>query len=130
MSCLQCFSSSFPGPFDTYRWVPLKLDFLGARKSDQLKHYPAYPIIILSLIIQRNMATKIRAKRESGLTAVRLKRDPPVMPKTLGGHDLSHYFDLYSKFDWYICSFRYVNKQLNKGVSQCSCGHHTVCKHD
>ena len=24
------------------------------------------------------MATKIRAKRESGLTAVRLKRDPPV----------------------------------------------------
>ena len=25
------------------------------------------------------MATKIRAKRESGLTAVRLKRDPPVI---------------------------------------------------
>ena len=28
--------------------------------------------------MQRNLATKIRAKRESGLTAVRLKRDPPV----------------------------------------------------
>ena len=28
--------------------------------------------------MQRNLATKIRAKQESGLTAVRLKRDPPV----------------------------------------------------
>ena len=28
--------------------------------------------------MQRNLATKNRAKRESGLTAVRLKRDPPV----------------------------------------------------
>ena len=28
--------------------------------------------------MQRNLATKIRAKRESGLTAVRLKWDPPV----------------------------------------------------
>ena len=28
--------------------------------------------------MQRNLATKIQAKRESGLTAVRLKRDPPV----------------------------------------------------
>ena len=28
--------------------------------------------------MQRNLATKIRAKREYGLTAVRLKRDPPV----------------------------------------------------
>ena len=28
--------------------------------------------------MQKNLAKKIRAKRESGLTAVRLKRDPPV----------------------------------------------------
>ena len=28
--------------------------------------------------MQRNLATKIRAKWEYGLTAVRLKRDPPV----------------------------------------------------
>ena len=28
--------------------------------------------------MQRNLAKKIRAKRESGLTTVRLKRDPPV----------------------------------------------------
>ena len=64
--------------FAYYRWVRLKPDFLGAWKSVRLKHYPAYPIIIISLIIQRNLATKIRPKRESGLTAVRLKRDPPV----------------------------------------------------
>ena len=62
-----------------YRWVPLKLDFLGAWKSVRLKHYPAYPIIIISLNIQRNLATKIWAKRESGLTAVWLKQDPTVM---------------------------------------------------
>ena len=62
----------------TYRWVPLKPDFLGAWKSVRLKHYLAYPVIIISLIMQRNLAIKIRAKRESGLTAVRLKRDPPV----------------------------------------------------
>ena len=61
-----------------YRWVPLKPDFLGAWKSVWLKHYPAYPIIIISLIIQRNLATKIQAKWESGLTAVWLKWDPPV----------------------------------------------------
>ena len=61
-----------------YRWVPLKPDFLGAWKSVRLKHYPAYPIIIISLIIQKNLATKIWAKQESGLTAVWLKRDPPV----------------------------------------------------
>ena len=38
--------------------------------------------------MQRNLATKIRAKRESGLTAVWLKRDPPVYdlsPPILGG---------------------------------------------
>ena len=29
--------------------------------------------------MQRNLATKIQAKRESGLTAVRLKQDPPVL---------------------------------------------------
>ena len=62
-----------------YRWVPLKPDFWGECKSVRLKHYPAYPIIIISLIIHRNLATKIRAKRESGLTAVQLKRDPPVL---------------------------------------------------
>ena len=60
-----------------YRWVPLKADFLGAWKSVRLKHYPAYPIIIISLIMQRNLATKIQAKWESSLTAVWLKRDPP-----------------------------------------------------
>ena len=63
-----------------YRWVPLKLDFLGAWKSVWLKHYPTYPIIVISLIMQRNLATKIRAKRESGLTTVWLKQDPPVIP--------------------------------------------------
>ena len=61
-----------------YRRVPLKPDFLGAWKSVRLKHYPAYPITKISLIIQRNLATKIWAKQESGLTTVRLKRDPPV----------------------------------------------------
>ena len=53
--------------------------FLGAWKSVRLKHYPAYPVIIISLIIQRNLATKIQAKWESSLTAVWLKRDPPVV---------------------------------------------------
>ena len=71
------------GPFENvnllYRWVPLKLDFLGAWKSVWLKHYLVYPIIIISLIIQRNLVTKIRAKWESGLTAVRLKWVPPVI---------------------------------------------------
>ena len=61
-----------------YRWVLLKVDFLGAGKSVLLKHYPAYPIIIISLIIQSNLAKKIWAKWESGLTTVQLKRDPPV----------------------------------------------------
>ena len=65
-----------------YRWVPLKPDFLGAWKSVRLKHYPAYPFTIISLIMQKNLAKKIRAKRESGLTAVRLKRDPPVLHST------------------------------------------------
>ena len=69
---------SFLGLASYYRWVLLKPDFLGAWKSVRLKHYPAYPIIIISLILQRNLATKIRAKQESGLTAVRLKWDPPV----------------------------------------------------
>ena len=68
-------------PEQVYRRVPLKADFLGAWKSVRLKHYPTYPIIIISLIMQRNLATKIQAKRESGLTAVRLKRDPPVSMK-------------------------------------------------
>ena len=51
---------------------------MGAWKSVRLKHYPTYPIIIISLIMQRNLAKKIRAKRESSLTTVQLKRDPPV----------------------------------------------------
>ena len=69
------------GPYPYYIYTGgsrLKLDFLGAWKSVRLKHYLAYPIIIISLIIQRNLATKIWAKWESGLTAVWLKRDPPV----------------------------------------------------
>ena len=61
-----------------YSWVPLKLDILGAWKSVQLKHYLAYPIIIISLIIQRNLATKIWVKCELGLTAIWLKQDPSV----------------------------------------------------
>ena len=65
-------------PPERYRWVPLKPDFLGAWKSAQLKHYLAYPIIIISLIIQKNLATKIWVKWESSLTAVWLKWDPPV----------------------------------------------------
>ena len=76
--------------FVLYRWVPLKLDFLGAWKSVWLKHYPAYPVTIISLIIQRNLGTKIWAKWESGLTTVWLKWDPPVYvhqaSKHTGGH--------------------------------------------
>ena len=77
-----------------YRWVPLKLEFLGAWKSVRLKHYLAYPIIIISLILQRNLATKIWAKRESGLTAVWLKRDPPV-------YRLFKHFNIFLKFAKY-----------------------------
>ena len=44
----------------SYRWVPLKLDFLGAWKSVWLKHNLAYPIILISLIIQGNLAKKSR----------------------------------------------------------------------
>ena len=51
---------------------------MGALKSVWLKHYPAYQITIISLIIQRNLATKIWAKQESSLTTVQLKRDQPV----------------------------------------------------
>ena len=72
--------------FWLYRWVLLKPHFLGAWKSVQLKHYPAYPIIVISLIMQRNLATKIWAKWESGLTAVWLKQDPPVL-YTVQRHD-------------------------------------------
>ena len=85
LCCLECenewdviLQEIVPPAHPKYRWVPLKPDFLGAWKSVQLKHYPAYPIIIISLITQRNVATKIRAKWESGLTAVRLKWDPSV----------------------------------------------------
>ena len=35
--------------------------------------------------MQRNLATKIQAKWESGLTAVRLKRDPPVLSMNIVG---------------------------------------------
>ena len=61
-----------------YRWVQLKPDFLGAGKSVLLRCNLAYPIIILSLIIQGNLVRKIWAKWESSLTAVQLKWDPPV----------------------------------------------------
>ena len=74
---LQDHNAPIPWPSE-YRWVPLKPDFLGEWKSVRLKHYPAYPIIMISLIIQRNLATKIWAKWESSLTAVWLKWDPPV----------------------------------------------------
>ena len=46
-----------------------------------LKHNLAYPIIIISLIMQGNFSQKIWAKQESGLTAVWLKWDPPVYAK-------------------------------------------------
>ena len=49
------------------------LDFLGAWKSVWLKDNLAYQIIIISLIIQGNLAQKIQAKQESGLTTVQLK---------------------------------------------------------
>ena len=78
-----------------YRRVPLKPDSLGAWKSVRLKHYPAYPITIIILIIQRNLATKIRAKWESSLTAVRLKQGPTCMYK------LSKHFKLFHKFTTY-----------------------------
>ena len=36
--------------------------------------------------MQRNLATKIRAKRESSLTTVQLKQDPPVPAmRAIGG---------------------------------------------
>ena len=35
--------------------------------------------------MQRNLATKIQAKWESGLTTVRLKQDPPVFFFVIGG---------------------------------------------
>ena len=63
--------------------------FWEHEKSVRLKHYPAYPITIISLIIQRNLATKIWAKRESSLTTVWLKRDPPVL-----GHTLLYWYDI------------------------------------
>ena len=58
-------------------------------------HYPAYPVIIVSLIIQKNLATKIQAMRESGLTAVRLKWDPPVNIVMLSVHS-THIYQLIS----------------------------------
>ena len=54
--------------------IMLKPDRFSCSQKIWLKWDP----LVISLIIQRNMATKIRAKRESSLTAVRLKRDPPV----------------------------------------------------
>ena len=78
-----------------YRWVPLKADFLGAGKSG-LSIILLIPIIIISLIIQRNLAKKIRAKWESGLTAVWLKWDPPVY---------SHILFLYKVAYPNICKF-------------------------
>ena len=118
-----------------YRWVPLKPDFLGAWKSVWLKHYPAYPVIIISLIIQRNLATKIRAKRESGLTAVRLKWDPLY---TIWTCMLYSYFTFVSNYCCIHCIklhfvhimllHKYINNedyhaidlQLNQHVSSCS----------
>ena len=43
-----------------YKWVPLKPDFLRAWKSVWLKCNLAYPIIIISLIIQGYLAKKSR----------------------------------------------------------------------
>ena len=41
--------------------------------------------------MQKNLATKIRAKWESGLTAVRLKQDPPVFT---GADIIAHYTEM------------------------------------
>ena len=40
--------------------------------------------------MQRNLATKIRAKWESGLTAVWLKWDPPVVTSHTDENELVH----------------------------------------
>ena len=64
-----------------YRWVLLKPDFFGS-----MQICPAYQLSGLSVLIcikliklyKNEIIQKIRAKQESGLTAVRLKRDPPV----------------------------------------------------
>ena len=52
----------------------LKPDRFSCSQKIRLKQDPP----VISLIIQRNLVTKIRAKQESGLTTVRLKWDPPV----------------------------------------------------
>ena len=65
-----------------YRWVPLKLDFLGACKSVWLISLSGLSVLICIKLIKlykNEIIQKIRAKRESGLTAVRFKRDPPVL---------------------------------------------------
>ena len=105
-----------------YRWVPLKPEFLGAWKSVWLVHYLAYLIIIISLIIQRNLATKIQAKWESSLTTVWLKWDPPVeCLKFLLSHMILPYispWDLWSKLtlltqEWLILLVSYVASMIS-----------------
>ena len=46
------------GPKQSTGGSHLSRIFWEHEKSVRLKHYPAYPIIITSLIIQRNLATK------------------------------------------------------------------------
>ena len=102
------------------RWVPLKLDFLGAWKSVRLKHYLAYPIIIISIIIQRNLATKIQAKQESGLTAVWLKQDPPVYQSIDG------YIYVWMYVFMHICMYIYTHTTYMHG-HMCVCTHVCMC---
>ena len=74
-----------------YRWVPLKLDFLGAWKSVWLISNPAYLHSIIQEKWNQILEKKIWAKRESGLTAVRLKRDPPVNTNQKSLHNIYHW---------------------------------------
>ena len=94
---LNCWVWTAITKYMNYRWVLLKPDFLGAWKSVRLKHYLAYPVIIVSLIIQKNLATKIWAMRESGLTTVRLKQDPPVCCPFDASHLWEVWIDLYEQ---------------------------------
>ena len=60
-------------------WVPLSRIFWEHEKSVRLKHYPAYYIKLYRKKETKFLEKKIWAKQESSLTAVQLKRDPPVL---------------------------------------------------
>ena len=74
----SAYLTTFSCSFHRYRWVPLKSDFLGAWKSVLVQALSSLSNNYNKFNYQRNLATKIRAKQESSLTAVQLKQDPPV----------------------------------------------------